>query len=116
MNNGYEKVNGKNTAIIIGSGVAGLAAGIRLQATGQYNVTILEKLDQIGGRARVFKDKGFTFDAGPTVITVPEIFEDLFTLVNRKMKDYVDIINGKLINLLNITFHKIFNVNYIYNN
>ena len=92
MSNGYEKVNGKNSAIIIGSGVGGLAAGIRLQATGQYNVKILEKLDQIGGRARVFKDKGFTFDAGPTVITVPEIFEDLFTLVNRNMKNYVDII------------------------
>jgi phytoene desaturase len=92
MSSGYEKGNERKTAIIIGSGVGGLAAGIRLQATGQYNVMILEKLDQIGGRARVFKDKGFTFDAGPTVITVPEIFEDLFTLVNRKMEDYVDLI------------------------
>jgi phytoene desaturase len=78
--------------VIVGSGVGGLAAGIRLQATGKYNVTILEKLEQIGGRARVFKDNGFTFDAGPTVITVPEIFKELFTLVDRKMEDYIDII------------------------
>ena len=78
--------------IIIGSGFGGLAAGIRLQATGKYDVTILEKLDQIGGRGRVFKDKEFTFDAGPTVITVPEIFEDLFKVAGRKMKDYVNLI------------------------
>ncbi len=81
------------SVIIIGSGVGGLAAGIRLQATGKYNVTILEKLEQIGGRARVFKEQGFTFDAGPTVITVPDIFRDLFTLANRKMEDYIKLLS-----------------------
>ena len=80
------------SVIIIGSGIGGLTAGLRLQATGNYNVTILEKLDQVGGRARVFKDKGFTFDAGPTVITVPDIFRDVFTNANRKMEDYVELI------------------------
>ncbi|NHJ02662.1 MAG: phytoene desaturase [Candidatus Heimdallarchaeota archaeon] len=98
MNNGYIKQandlfnNNISTIIVIGSGFGGLAAGIRLQATGKYKVIILEKLDQVGGRARVFNDKGFTFDAGPTVITVPDIFRDLFTLAGRKMADYVDLI------------------------
>ena len=92
INGNKSDENNRKPVIIIGSGVGGLAAGIRLQATGNYNVKILEKLEQIGGRARVFKDKGFTFDAGPTVITVPEIFNDLFTLVDRKMEDYVDLI------------------------
>ncbi|MHA2227112.1 MAG: phytoene desaturase [Candidatus Hodarchaeales archaeon] len=102
MSNGYAKHSKKfhdkqsetflETVIIIGSGIGGLAAGIQLQATGKYNVTILEKLDQIGGRARVFKDQGFTFDGGPTVITIPEIFRDLFNLADRKMEDYVELI------------------------
>lgn len=80
-------INGKKV-IIIGSGFGGLATGIRLQQKG-YDVTILEKLDQIGGRARVFKEKGFTFDAGPTVITAPFIFEDLFNLADKNINDYV---------------------------
>ncbi|MHA2108864.1 MAG: phytoene desaturase family protein [Candidatus Hodarchaeales archaeon] len=77
--------------IIIGSGIGGLAAGIRMQTAG-YNVTILEKLEQIGGRARVFSLDGFTFDAGPTVITAPQIFRDLFDQANRKMEDYVTLL------------------------
>jgi len=77
--------------IVIGSGIGGLSAGIRMQTAG-YNVTILEKLDQIGGRARVFTLDGFTFDAGPTVITAPQIFRDLFEQANRKMEDYVTLL------------------------
>lgn len=78
--------------IVIGSGFGGLSAAIPLQATGKYQVTILEKLDQIGGRVRVFKDKGFSFDAGPTVITAPFIFEELFSLNNKKIEDYVQFL------------------------
>ncbi|MFX0015991.1 MAG: phytoene desaturase [Promethearchaeota archaeon] len=78
--------------VIVGSGIGGLAAGIRLQATGRYNVIMLEKLDQVGGRARVFKDQGFIFDGGPTVITVPDIFRDLFSLADRKLEDYVKLV------------------------
>lgn len=81
----------KKKIVIIGSGFGGLAGGIRMQAAG-YSVTILEKLDQIGGRGRVFKINGFSFDAGPTVITVPPIFEDLFTLAGKDMKDYVELL------------------------
>lgn len=76
---------------IIGSGFGGLAAAIRLQAAG-FDVTIYEKRDLPGGRAYVFKDKGFTFDAGPTVITAPDCITELFELSDRKMKDYIEMI------------------------
>ncbi len=84
----------KNTqpkhAIVIGSGFGGLAAAIRLQSAG-IKTTILEKRDMAGGRAYVYRDKGFTFDAGPTVITAPECLEELFALSGRNIKDYVDL-------------------------
>ena len=75
-------------AIIIGSGFGGIASALRARALG-YNVTVYEKLDQIGGRARVFKKDGYTFDAGPTVITAPFLFDELFQLFNKKREDYV---------------------------
>jgi phytoene desaturase len=55
-------------------------------------VTVLEALDQPGGRARVFRRGGFTFDAGPTVITAPYLLEELFALVGRRMRDYVELV------------------------
>ena len=66
-------------AIIIGSGIGGLSLGIRLQSLG-FDTTILEKLDGPGGRAYVRREAGFTFDMGPTVITVPHFIEELFRL------------------------------------
>lgn len=75
---------------VIGSGFGGLSLAIRLQAAGMQ-VKIFEKRDLPGGRAYVYKDKGFTFDAGPTVITAPECLEELFTLKNKKMSDYVEM-------------------------
>ena len=83
--------NNRLNAIIIGSGFGGLATAIRLQTTGKYQVTVVEKLDQIGGRGRVFKKDGFTFDAGPTVITAPFLFEELFKLANRKIENYMEL-------------------------
>ena len=59
-----------STALVIGSGFGGIAAAIRLQARG-YATTILEMRDKPGGRAYVFHDRGFTYDAGPTIITAP---------------------------------------------
>lgn len=67
------------TAIVIGSGIGGLAMGLRLQSLG-FDTTIVEKLDGPGGRAYVRKVDGFTFDMGPTVITVPHFIEELFSL------------------------------------
>lgn len=75
-------------AVVIGSGFGGLAAAIRLGARG-YRVTILEALDQPGGRARVFRQDGFTFDAGPTIVTAPFLFEELWALCGRRMADDV---------------------------
>ena len=77
-------------AIVIGSGFGGLAAAIRLGARG-YRVTIFEKLDQPGGRAIVHRQDGFTFDAGPTIITAPFLFEELWTLCGRTMRDDIDL-------------------------
>jgi phytoene desaturase len=77
-------------AVVIGSGFGGLAAAVRLRAMG-YGVQVLEALDQPGGRARVFRRDGFTFDAGPTVITAPHLLEELFTLSGRQMRDYVEL-------------------------
>jgi phytoene desaturase len=75
-------------AVVIGSGFGGLAAAIRLGARG-YRVTVLERLDQPGGRARVFAQDGFTFDAGPTIVTAPFLFEELWSLCGRRMADDV---------------------------
>src|SRR5688572_14689469 len=77
--------------VVIGSGFGGLAAAIRLRVRG-HEVTVLEALDQPGGRARVFRRNGFTFDAGPTVITAPHLIEELFTLAGRDMRDYVKLV------------------------
>jgi phytoene desaturase len=76
--------------VVIGSGFGGLSAAIRLQAQG-FEVTLLEKRDKIGGRAYVYNDKGFTFDAGPTVITAPTCLEELFEVAGKKMEDYVEL-------------------------
>jgi phytoene desaturase len=77
-------------AVVIGSGFGGLAAAVRLGVRG-YRVTVLEKLDAPGGRAYVHRQDGFTFDAGPTVITAPFLFEELWSLAGRKMSDDIDM-------------------------
>lgn len=81
----------KKKIAVIGSGFGGLSLAIRLQAQG-FEVKIFEKRDKPGGRAYVYKEKGFTFDAGPTVITAPECLEELFALTGKKMSDYVEMI------------------------
>ncbi len=78
-------------AVVVGSGFGGLAAAIRLRAMG-HPVTVVEGRDQPGGRAGVFRRGGYTFDAGPTVITAPYLLEELFSLVGRRFEDYVDLV------------------------
>jgi phytoene desaturase len=78
-------------AVVIGSGFGGLAAAVRLHSKG-YQVTVLEALEQPGGRARVFRRGGFTWDAGPTVITAPYLLEELFERVGRRLRDYVELV------------------------
>jgi phytoene desaturase len=77
--------------IVIGAGFGGLAVAVRLAARG-HRVTLVEKRDQVGGRAYVYRDKGFTFDGGPTVITAPWLIDELFTLAGRDRKDYVSLV------------------------
>jgi phytoene desaturase len=77
-------------AIVIGSGFGGLAAAARLGVRG-YRVTVLEKLDAPGGRAYVHRRDGYTFDAGPTIITAPYLFEDLWTLCGKRLADHVTL-------------------------
>ena len=78
-------------SIVIGSGFGGIAAALRLKAKG-HKVTLLEKHSDLGGRARVFKKDDFIYDGGPTVITAPYLFEELFSLFNKKISDYVKIV------------------------
>lgn len=82
--------DGRPHAIVIGSGFGGLAAAIRLGARG-YRVTVLEKLEAPGGRACVHRQDGFTFDAGPTIVTAPFLFEDLWALCGRTFSDDIDL-------------------------
>ena len=77
--------------IVIGSGFGGLAAALRMRAKG-FAVTLVEKHPDLGGRARVFKKGKFIYDGGPTVITAPYLFEELFSLFNKKISDYVKIV------------------------
>jgi phytoene desaturase len=84
----------KPPALVIGSGFGGLASAVRLQARG-YDVTLLEALEQPGGRASVFRDKGFTYDAGPTILTAPFLLDELFALSGKKTSDYLRIVPCK---------------------
>ncbi len=76
--------------VVVGSGFGGLAAAVRLRAKG-HSVTVLEANNQPGGRASVFRRDGFTFDAGPTVVTAPYLFDELFRLVGRDPRDYYEL-------------------------
>ena len=77
--------------IVVGSGFGGLASALRLRAKG-YEVTLVEKHPDLGGRARVFRKGNFIYDGGPTVITAPYLIEELFSLYNKKISDYVKIV------------------------
>lgn len=90
-----ERISGMHArprrAAVVGSGFGGLAAAIRLQAAGVQSV-LFEARDKPGGRAYVYQQDGFTFDAGPTVITAPQCIEELFQLTGRNMADYVEML------------------------
>ncbi|MEY2734407.1 MAG: hypothetical protein RL340_1466 [Gemmatimonadota bacterium] len=77
--------------LVIGSGFGGLAAAIRLRAQG-HEVTILEQRDQPGGRAYVYRQDGFTFDGGPTIITAPWLIDEVFAAAGKRTADYVSIV------------------------
>ncbi len=78
-------------ATVIGGGFGGMAAALRLRAKG-YEVTLFERCNRLGGRAQVFERDGFRHDAGPTVITAPFLFDELFELFGKKRSDYAEFI------------------------
>jgi phytoene desaturase len=82
----------RGSAVVIGSGFGGLAAAIRLRARG-WRVQVLERLPTPGGRARVHDIDGYRFDAGPTIITVPHLFEELWQLFGRRLADDVSLVS-----------------------
>jgi phytoene desaturase len=75
--------------LVIGAGFGGIAAALRMKAKG-YSVTIVDRLQAIGGRAQVFHKGGFRHDAGPTLITAPFLFDELFELFDEKREDYLE--------------------------
>jgi phytoene desaturase len=81
-------------AAVVGAGFGGLGMAIRLQAAG-VRTTLVDRRDRPGGRAYVYRDQGFTFDAGPTVITAPTALEELFALGGRRMEDRVELIPNR---------------------
>lgn len=80
----------KQKAIIIGSGFGGLSLAIRLLSLG-FEVEIHEKNKMVGGHAYQFKSKGYTFDMGPSIITIPFIIKDLFKLFNKNLENYIKL-------------------------
>jgi phytoene desaturase len=94
-------MNSMAKIIVIGSGFGGLGAAIRLAARG-HDVEILEKRDKLGGRAYVYEIDGFKFDGGPTVITAPFMFDDLWATAGKQREDYVQFVQCD-------PFYRIFN-------
>ena len=78
-------------ALVIGAGFGGIAAALRLRAKG-YEVSLIDRCAGLGGRAQVFERDGFKHDAGPTVITAPFLFEELFALFGEKFEDHVKLV------------------------
>ena len=78
-------------AVVIGAGFAGIATALRLRKLG-YEVTLLERLQSLGGRAQVFERGGYRHDAGPTVITAPFLFDELFELFDEKLEDHLQFV------------------------
>jgi phytoene desaturase len=78
-------------AIVIGAGFGGIASALRLKAKG-YKVSLIDRSDQLGGRAQSFERNGFRHDAGPTVITAPFLFDELFELFDEKLSDYINLV------------------------
>lgn len=76
--------------IVIGSGFGGLSAAIRLAAMG-HRVEIYEKSDRVGGKGYVIERDGFRFDAGPSVVTAPFMFDDLWSAAGRRREDYFEL-------------------------
>lgn len=81
----------QSDTIVIGSGLAGLATACTLAARG-YSVTVVEKNDWLGGKAALLEDRGYRFDMGPTILTLPSVLRRVFEEAGRKMEDYLNMV------------------------
>ena len=88
--------------IVVGAGVGGLATAIRLQSKG-YEVEIFEKEEMVGGKMHQIKGNGFTFDLGPTIVMMPEIYNEIFEIAGKDPKDYIPM--ESLDPIYSLTFH-----------
>ncbi|MFW2467624.1 MAG: phytoene desaturase family protein, partial [Candidatus Puniceispirillaceae bacterium] len=84
------EVSGSHT-LVVGGGFGGIASALRMRARG-HKVTLIERLGALGGRAQVFEKGGFRHDAGPTVITAPFLFDELFELFGERREDHLDFV------------------------
>ena len=84
-------LSASQTAVVAGAGFGGIAAALRLRAKG-YDVHLIDRCARLGGRGQVFEKEGYRHDAGPTVLTAPHLFEELFELFGKKMSDYVTLV------------------------
>ena len=82
-----EKKSHKKKAIVIGAGIAGLSSAIRLQNAG-FEVSVFEMNDYPGGKLTAFSEKGYRFDMGPSLFTMPHFVDELFTVSRKKAEDY----------------------------
>ena len=77
--------------VVIGGGLAGLASAVELQGRGA-RVTVIETNEHLGGKMNVLSEDGFTFDMGPTILTLPSVLKRIFAEAGRKMEDYLDLV------------------------
>ena len=82
---------GAMKAIVVGGGVGGLCTAIRLGAAG-HDVTVFERNEQVGGKLAVFERDGFTFDIGPSLLTLPQVFDDVFQLAGTSLDEQLNLV------------------------
>ena len=80
----------KKHVVVVGAGFGGLAVAMRMGAKG-YSVTVVDKLDTVGGRGSSVEKNGYRFDLGPTIITMPHLLKELWAFCGKKFSDYVDL-------------------------
>ena len=78
--------------IVVGAGIGGMAAAMRLQATGKFQVTVLEKNATVGGRANIREVDGFRFDTGPSLLLMTDVYKELFAACGEEFSDWVKLI------------------------
>ena len=82
----------KNKVVVIGAGLGGISTSLRLSKLG-YKVSLIEKNSELGGKIYHYEEKGYKFDRGPSLITLPEHFYELFSDIGENLDEHIDLIN-----------------------